>query len=58
MKPDKKLARAVRVMSFVEFHNCNFLRKLTLFHMGYFPTDFPWEVVTASPAHVNDFLKF
>ena len=31
---------------------------LTLFPMGYFPTDFPWQVVAASPAHANDFLNF
>ena len=31
---------------------------LTLFPMGYFPTDFPWEVVVASPAHANGFLNF
>ena len=31
---------------------------LTLFPMGYFPTDFPWEVVAASPAYANDFLNF
>ena len=31
---------------------------LTLFPMGYFPTDFPWQVVAASPAYANDFLNF
>ena len=28
----------------------NKIKALTLFTMGYFPTDFPWEVVVASPS--------
>ena len=36
----------------------DFFTYLTLFPMGYFPTDFPWQVVAASPAYANDFLNF
>ena len=35
-----------------------YLTYLTLFPMGYFPTDFPWEVVAASPSHAKWFLNF
>ena len=36
----------------------NVQSSLTLFPMGYFPTDFPWEVVAASPTDANDFFLF